>query len=166
MKHHPIMGLPGALSWEIDTFRETQGSDAPVVGIIRDTFTDRDLDSFIGGEENLSLRPVFNDIHGTSGLGAVSTLGAQIVEYSRQARGFLAGTFKNPSLLPVKSIFGGEDCDLVEITLPDADKTIPGELKEELNDAQAQGLEMAVGKKAVLLWGPPGKELIPFKSQK
>ena len=166
MKDHPIMGQPAALSWEIDIVKDTQGYDAPVVGIIRNTFADSDLDSFIGEEKDVSLQPVFNDILGARGVGAVGSLGDQIDEFSRQARGFLAGTSKNPPQLPVKSIFGGDDCDQAENTLPDADKTIPAELKGELNDAQARALEMALGKKASLLWGPPGKGLLPLKSYK
>lgn len=166
MKAHPIMGQPAALSWEIDIVKDTQGYDAPVVGIIRNTFADTELDSFIGEENDVSLQPVFNDILGERSIGAVSTLGDEIDNFSRQARGFLEGTCKNPSQLPVKNIFGGDDCDLAENTLPDADKTIPGELKEELNDAQARALEMALGQKVSLLWGPPGKRLLPSKYRK
>ena len=166
MKAHPIMGQPAALSWEIDIVKDTKGYDAPVVGIIRNTFADAELDPFIGEENDVSLQPVFNDVLGARSVGAVSKLGDDIDDFSRQARGFLAGTSKNPSQLPVKNIFGGDNCDLAENTLLDADKTIPGELKEELNDAQARALEMALGQKASLLWGPPGKRLPPSKYQK
>lgn len=165
MKNHPILGQPGASSWEIDIVKDTQGYDAPVVGIVRNTFADADLDAFVGEEENVSLRPIFNDILGSRGVGAVSTLGEEIDEFSRVARGFLAGTSKNPSQLPVKSLFGGDDCDQAENTLPDADKTIPEELKNELNNAQVEALETALSKKASLLWGPPGKDLLLLELQ-
>ena len=109
------------------------------------------------------MRPLFNDILGSRGVGAVSSLAGEIDEFSRQARGFLAGTSKTPSQLPVKSIFGGDDCDQAENTLPDANKTLPGGLRKDLNDAQAEALEMALGNKVSLLWGPPGKELLPLR---
>ena len=68
MKNHPILGQPGTLSWEIDIVEDTQGYNAPVVGIIRNTFPDGDLDSFIGEEKDVSLRPVFSNVLGSRGV--------------------------------------------------------------------------------------------------
>lgn len=85
------MGSPRTEGWELVVVKDSETTDAAMVGIIRNSMGGN-VRRFIGEDNNVTLRPIFNDILFMRSRKAVVNIRKEADELSMKARGFFEPT--------------------------------------------------------------------------
>ena len=154
MKKHKIFGKAITSDWEISIIKNVEGYEAPLVGIIRNSFDDISL--FLGVEENVSLEPIFIDVQGERSRSTVRRFRDTVNEFEAQAKGYLADP-RYPPQIPAVDLFSMKPCDQKNNELaPAPTLKLTKELKEKLNESQVAAMSSLLRNKISIIWGAPG----------
>lgn len=154
MRKHKIFDKAITDSWEMNIIKDTRGYEAPVVGIIRNSFDD--ISEFLGEETNVSLEPIFHDVLGERGRSTIHSFEDAVNEYEAQVKGYFANP-RYPPQIPAFQLFGMEKCNHEDNKLIEPlDIVIPEALKTKLNESQLAAVEKLLSHKVSIIWGAPG----------
>ncbi|KAL8912617.1 MAG: hypothetical protein Q9171_002419 [Xanthocarpia ochracea] len=153
LKKHPVPG--GATDgWELVVSKETEHSEAAIVGSISNSFFETGIANFVDKEETgVSLDPIFMDIQESRGRSAMGDFRSVLSNISKEMHGFFVADMNRPNtLLPAATLFLERPCNEEENLLDTIDK----KFTEELNASQHQVLKTALSSKISVAHGPPG----------
>ena len=157
-KKHRIHGFGGKPTWQVSINPDLKGYDAPVVGMIANSFSG-DVDRYANKtEDGVTFSIILNAVTRDRALDAIGDFQADLNELSMKSLGFLAPQ-QARSVLPLRGLFlkacrfdwpNENDMPWDEIIEP-AESCLQG-----LNDSQRQMIEISLAYRISLVWGAPG----------
>lgn len=159
IKHPNHNRPPGEkISWQLRVLSGLEGLEAPLVGILDNTFNgDDDLNHFAGREEeNALLSAMFEDVAEERARASMNDLKAEYDRLGAEAHGFLTKA-KTWSLLPVRQLFLKDSrfTGVEENLLPNTPTDLNPEAVTGLNASQVEAVRRTMQYKISVIWGPP-----------
>ncbi|KAL8861845.1 MAG: hypothetical protein Q9178_001714 [Gyalolechia marmorata] len=158
LKLHKIPGS-ATQGWELIVSKETEHSDAAIIGSISNSFYETGIKDFENKEETgVYLDPIFMDILESRGRSAQGDFNLGLEMDSKELHGFFEHRDKrDPILLPAETLLLDRQCNKEENRLEGIDvDAVDRKFTQRLNPSQHLVFKTALTNKISIAHGPPG----------